>query len=101
LEGADVLWELDEAEEVRLAVEEEVREDDRLALSLLLDALAEDALALEELADAELALEPDADEADALLLKLPLMEEEAALAVLLATEAVLVAPWTWKPPEKL
>ena len=116
--GAVVLCALPDAEEVRLAVDEEER-DDALALLLvlllllelleLLDSLAELALAEEELAlsldkEAEelaLALDSEAEADEALLLAELALADEAALAVEAAREAVLVAPWTWKPPEKL
>jgi hypothetical protein len=113
--GAVVLCALPDAEEVRLAADAEEREDDALAL-LLLDPLAELALALaleeeeeeeealalsldmeaEELA---LALESDAEEAEEAVLVA--LADETPVAVEAARAAVLVAPWTWKPLEKL
>ena len=127
--GMVVLWAVAEEEAVRLATNEEEMLEMRLLM--LLDALdAELALAEEELelalalvlsldmdidadidseAELELALaetlDLDADDADdavdAELLLIAEMEELAALAVDAAREAVLVAPWTWKPPLKL
>jgi hypothetical protein len=111
-DGAEVLCALAEAEVVRLAVAEEREE----ALELrLLDALAEDSLAeealalaleaeLEELAEAlaeSLAEDSDAEDADADADAEAEAEEAELAAVEAASEAVLVAPWTWKPPLKL
>lgn len=90
---------------MRLAVG---RGEEALELRLVLDASDELALADEELALALLSLDTDVESEEELAVALDSDVEDAeslllvaALAVGEATEAVLVAPWTWKPPLKL
>lgn len=104
--GAEVLCAPAVAKAVRLvaALELALALSEVAADSLAEDSLAEDSLelALESADEVSLALEADAEsEADEEALLLLLERAGLEVAVAAGMVAVLVAPWAWKPAEKL